>query len=132
MILADSNVMIDYFRSRDSELAKQIDSMPIALCGTVRAELLHGARSNEEIDDFLAAFKTFENLINDDYDWEGTGFLLQTLRTNGIQVPLADALIAFTAIKYDIPLWTRDNHFKFIQGFYPELKLYEPPQAPAT
>ena len=125
MILADSNVLIDYFRSRDSELAKKIDSMPIALCGIVRAELLHGARNDEEIDDFLASFKTFENLINDDYDWDGTGVLLQTLRTNGIQVPLADALIAFTAIKYDIPLWTRDNHFKFIQGFYPELKLYE-------
>ena len=125
MILADSNVLIDYFRSRDSELAKKIDSMPIALCGIVRAELLHGARNDEEIDDFLASFKTFENLINDDYDWDGTGVLLQTLRTNGIHVPLADALIAFTAIKYDIPLWTRDNHFKFIQGFYPELKLYE-------
>ncbi|MBQ7158273.1 MAG: PIN domain-containing protein [Treponema sp.] len=125
MILIDTNVMIDYFHSRESELAAKIDSLPIALCGVVRTEIIHGARSDEEIDNYLKAFKTFDNLANDDYDWEGTGFVLQTLRSNGIQIPLADALIAFTAMKYDIPLWTRDNHFKFVQGYYPELKLYE-------
>lgn len=125
MILADTNILIDYFHSRDSELALKIDSLPIALCGVVCAEIIHGARSDEEVDNFLRAFKTFENLMNDDYDWEGTGFLLRTLRSNGIYIPLADALIAFTAMKYDVPLWTRDKHFLFIQGYFPELKLYK-------
>ena len=59
-------------------------------------------------------------------DWEGAGFILQTMRSNGFQVPFADAVIAFIAMKYDIPLWTRDTHFLLIQGYYPELKLYEP------
>ena len=125
MVLADSNIMIDYFRSRDSDLAKKIDTMDIGLCGTVRAEVIHGARSDYEIDNYLEAFKTFDFLINDDYDWEGTGFILQTLRANGVAVPFADALIAFTAMKYDIPLWTRDTHFLLIQAYYPELKLYD-------
>lgn len=125
MILADTNIMIDYFHSRESALAAKIDSLQIALCGIVRTEIIHGAHSDEEVDDYLSAFKTFDNLIADDYDWEGAGFLLQTLRSHGVQIPLADAFIAFTAIKYDIPLWTRDSHFKFIQGYYPELKLYE-------
>ena len=125
MILADTNVMVDYFRSRESELAKKIDSMQVALCGAVRAELLHGARDDAEIDGFLEAFKTFESLVNDDYDWDGCGMLLNTLRSYGIHVPTIDAMIAFTAMKYDIPLWTRDKHFKFILGLYPELKLYE-------
>lgn len=125
MVLLDSNVLIDYFRSRESDLAKKIDSMEVALCGPVRTELLQGARSEDETDEYLKAFGTFDNLPNDEYDWEGTGFLLQTLRQNGLRVPLADALIAFTAMKYDVPLWTRDQHFKFIQGLYPELSLYE-------
>ena len=124
MILADTNIMIDYFNSRESALAKKIDTMPIALCGVVRTEILHGAK-DEEINDYIRAFSTFDNLITDDYDWDGTGLLLQTLRTNGLQVPLADAFIAFTAMKYDIPLWTRDNHFKYIMSYYPELKIYE-------
>lgn len=125
MILADSNIMIDYFRSRTSELAKKIDSLSVAICGTVRAEILHGARDNAEIDGMLSAFATFDNLPNDDYDWDGVGFMLQTLREHGYRVPLPDAVIAFTAIKYDIPLWTNDRHFKTLQAFYPELKLYE-------
>ena len=125
MILADSNIMIDYFRSRTSELAKKIDSLSVAICGTVRAEILHGARDNAEIDDMLSAFTTFDNLPNDDYDWDGVGFMLQSLRSHGYRVPLPDAVIAFTAIKYDIPLWTNDRHFKTLQAFYPELKLYE-------
>ena len=125
MVLADSNIMIDYFRSRDSDLAKKIDTMDIGLCGAVRAEVIHGARSDYEIDNYLEAFKTFDYLINDDYDWEGTGFILQTLRSNGVAVPFVDALIAFTAMKYDIPLWTRDTHFLLIQAYYPELKLYD-------
>ena len=37
MILADTNVMVDCFRSRESELAKKIDSMQVALCGTAAA-----------------------------------------------------------------------------------------------
>ena len=60
MILADTNIMIDYFHSRESELAGKIDTMPIALCGVVRTEILHGARSEEEIDDYLKDFKTFD------------------------------------------------------------------------
>ena len=84
MVLADSNIMIDYFRSRDSDLAKKIDTMDIGLCGAVRAEVIHGARSDYEIDNYLEAFKTFDYLINDDYDWEGTGFILAVaLGSNG-------------------------------------------------
>ena len=78
MVLADSNIMIEYFRSRDSELARKIDTMDIALCGVVRAEIIHGARTEQEIDNYLKAFNTFEKPANDDHDWEGAGIILQT------------------------------------------------------
>ena len=124
MILADSNILIDYYRDRNSELAAQVDSLPIALCGIVKSEVLHGARTNQEIDDMLASFQTFELLTTDEYDFEGVGLMLQNLRAGGIQVPLADAMIAFCAVKYDVKLWTRDKHFRQIQLLYPELELY--------
>ena len=41
MILIDSNILIDYYRNRKSELAKKIDSMKIAICGVVKSEVLH-------------------------------------------------------------------------------------------
>nr|WP_318660700.1 PIN domain-containing protein [uncultured Treponema sp.] len=126
MILADSNILIDYYRNRESDLAKKIDSLPIAICGVVKSELLHGARTNQEIDEILESFLTFELLPTDEYDFEGAGFMLQTLRENGITLPLADVMIAFCAMKYDVPLWTRDGHFRLIQGLYPELAFYYP------
>ncbi|MBR1614641.1 MAG: hypothetical protein IJ673_04090 [Treponema sp.] len=46
MILADTNIMVDYFRSRNSDLAVKVDSLSIALCGPARAEILQGARTN--------------------------------------------------------------------------------------
>ena len=58
--------------------ARKIDTMDIVLCGVVRAEIIHGARTDQEIDNYLEAFNTFEKPMNDDYDWEGAGFILQT------------------------------------------------------
>lgn len=123
MILFDANVLVDYWRQPEKLLELKITPDKFALCGAVRAELLHGARDDEEIDKMLAFFQGFKNLVND--DWDGCGMLLNTLRSNGIHVPLVDAMIAFVAMKYDVPLWTRDKHFNFIRGLYPELKLYE-------
>lgn len=125
MILVDSSILIDYYRDRNSELAQQIDSLPISLCGSVKTEVLHGAKDDDEIDLILHSFSTFDLLVTDEYDYEYTGLLLQTLRKQGIQLPMTDALIAYTAIKYDVPLWTKDKHFKYIQAIYPELKLFE-------
>ena len=124
MILVDSNILIDYYRERDSELAKKIDSMDIAICGVVKSELLHGARTNTEVDNILASFSTFNLLYTDEYDFEGVGLILKTLRENGVTVPVTDAMIAFCAMKYDLPVWTQDGHFRLIQGLYPELALY--------
>ena len=124
-ILADTNIMVEYFRSRDSELAKKIDAMPVAVCGVVKAEIYHGAKDDAEIDNMLEAFGTFGHLPNDDYDVDGVGFMLQTLRKNGYTIPFSDAMIAFTAIKYDVPLWTHDKHFEILRAFYPELTLYK-------
>ncbi|MBP5442782.1 MAG: PIN domain-containing protein [Treponema sp.] len=126
MILFDSNVLIDYWRKPKELLKLNITPDKFAICGVVKSELLHGARTNEEIDDILHFFHSFNLLHTDEYDFEGVGFMLQTLRENGVSVPFADVMIAFCAMKYDALLWTRDGHFRLIQGLYPELGFYFP------
>ena len=126
MILFDSNVLIDYWRKPKELLKLNITPDKFAICGVVKSELLHGARTNEGIDDILHFFHSFNLLHTDEYDFEGVGFMLQTLRENGVSVPLADVMIAFCAMKYDALLWTRDGHFRLIQGLYPELGFYFP------
>lgn len=126
MILFDTNVLIDFWRKPQELLELDITPDKFSICGVVKAELLHGARSDEEIDDILHFFNSFNLLTVDEYDFEGIGLMLQNLRANGVSVPFADVMIAFSAIKYDVPLWTRDGHFRLIQGLYPELAFYNP------
>ena len=44
MILVDSSVIIDYTRGKDPKLQALLLGLPVAVCGVVRAEVLHGAR----------------------------------------------------------------------------------------
>ena len=125
MILVDTNVLIDYFRGSDPDFKKKFDSLQIGICGIVKTELLHGARTDDEADNMIKTFTSFELITIDEYDWEFAGLMLQTFRSQGISIPVTDALIAYIGIKYDIPVWTNDKHFKYMQAIYPELRLYE-------
>lgn len=125
MILVDTNIFIDYFRGQDISLNKNFDSLEIGICGIVKSELLHGALTDDEADNMIKAFTSFELVTIDEYDWEFVGLMLQTIRRQGFSLPVTDVLIAYLGIKYDIPVWTKDHHFKVVQSIYPELKLYE-------
>lgn len=125
MILVDTNIFIDYFRGQDISLNKNFDSLEIGICGIVKSELLHGALTDDEADNMIKAFTSFELITIDEYDWEFAGLMLQTIRRQGFSLPVTDVLIAYLGIKYDIPVWTKDHHFKVVQSIYPELKLYE-------
>jgi hypothetical protein len=34
-------------------------------------------------------------------------------------------VIAATALHYDLPLWTRDGHFAWVQAEFPDLSLFD-------
>lgn len=125
MILPDTNILIDFWRNPEKMQNVNINPNDFAISGPIKTELLQGAKDDDDFDAILHFFEGFRLLITDEYDYEYTGLLLQTLRKQGIQLPMTDALIAYTAIKYDVPLWTKDKHFKYIQAIYPELKLFE-------
>lgn len=125
MILLDSNILIDYWRKPEELLKLNISKDKHSICGVVKSELLHGAKDDEEADRMLGFFQSFNLITVDEYDWEFSGMMLQNFRQEGYSIPVTDALIAYLGIKYDIPVWTKDHHFKLIQAVYPELKLYE-------
>lgn len=126
MILCDTSILIDYWRNPKDLIKLNISKNSHSICGIVKTELLHGAKNDEEIDRMIGFFQSFNLISIDEYDWEFAGIILQTIRSQGLSIPVTDALIAYLGIKYDIPVWTKDHHFKLIQGYYPELKLYEP------
>ena len=123
-ILADTNIFVKFWKTNAGEIGEVFAQEEIVICGPVRAELMHGARTDKEMKRILNMLDIFEELAMNEKDWMKVGKNLYRLRINGVNLPFADAVIASVALKYDIPLWTNDRHFTHIQGVIPELKLY--------
>ena len=124
MILADTNIFIDFWNSADDKIASIFEKEDVAICGFVRAELLHGAVYKKNFDSITNILGAFEELNLTVEDWQQLGDNLYKLRKKGVQVPFPDAIIATIALKNDIPIWTGDQHFKLIQKVFSKLKLY--------
>ena len=127
MILADTNIFIDFWNNPTEDLKNVFIKEDIAVCGVVRAELLHGAVSAKDfanITTMLEAFDEFNLAIS---DWQILGDNLYNLRKKGISIPFSDAIIATIALKHGIPIWTGDRHFLLIQSVLIGLNIYQTP-----
>lgn len=127
ILLADTNIIIDYWKPASKDVyetqGKIFDSNDIIIPGIVRAELLHGSRSEKnqrEMHDSMAEFDTL-NLEGD--DWEALGDQLYEYRTHGVTVPMSDAIITCIALTYGIPVWSKDGHFDLMKNVIPELQV---------
>ncbi len=125
MILADSNIIIDFWRSPDEAAARIFSTEDVAICGVIKAELLHGARNDQDYNRVLLALSDFPNIDMREQDWDSLGRYLFVLRTHGITVPFQDAIIAVLAISNQASIWTNDKHFLLMKSVLPELKLYQ-------
>jgi predicted nucleic acid-binding protein len=62
VILADTTVIVDFLRGKDAKLQGLITSLPIAICGAVRAEVLCGARDAAHRTKLLGQLARFHHL----------------------------------------------------------------------
>ncbi|HPD29171.1 MAG TPA: hypothetical protein PLL20_04195 [Phycisphaerae bacterium] len=70
----------------------------------------------------------FVRLPIDEKVWNDLGRILRTLRSRGLAVPFADALIATVAMGGGLLLWTYDAHFVVIASALPDLRLFDGPR----
>lgn len=130
MILVDSGVIgviIDFLRTKDPKLDALLRSLPVAVCGVTRAEILHGSRSGADRQRLLVFLSAFQQVPILDSWWDVVGDNLAALRASGITVPFPDAVIATVGIESDIEIWARDAHFPAMQKVLPRLKLFQEP-----
>ena len=123
-IIADSNIFIDFWKKPDQQLIDTFSSEDVVICGVIRAELMHGAKSETDLARISNLLDGFEILAFEETDWNSLGNTLYALRTHGLTAPFQDAIIALLAVKNNIPVWTRDAHFSHIQKVLTNLKLY--------
>jgi len=95
MILVDTSILIGAIRAADpSKIIDLLRRHGGAACGVVRAELLHGARSQAERQKALAMLSTLGTLQTLETIWDQVGDNPSGLRGRGVTVPLPNALIA--------------------------------------
>jgi hypothetical protein len=117
-VLVDTSGWIDFFRHSTSESGDSIKALiendSAYLTGVIKAELLHGARGNKDVEQLNVLFNTVPCLAVAEDDWVTTGRLLHQLRGKGITVPLTDALIAVIASRHKMNVLTYDKHFQYL------------------
>mgnify|MGYP004663495579 FL=1 len=126
MILADTNVIIDFWDNPNDGYARIFEDNEIATCGVIKTELLRGSNSEKQFSQIEEALNDFTYFSFSEKDWISLSKLFITLKKNGLAVPFQDAMIAYLAIKHDCEVWTNDKHFKLMQVVLPSLRLFRP------
>ncbi len=124
MILLDTSVLIEFLRSPTEATLGMFKEYAAAICGVTRAEVLAGARDSAHLSRIGESLDGLEHVVIAEDFWDVLGKNLSLLRTAGVTIPLADAMIGSLAIENDLELWTYDSHFERMQKVLPELRLF--------
>ena len=131
MILVDTSVLIDKLRKVENDKTILLDRLnnaktPFGISLFTFHEILQGAKSETEfikLYDYFSTQKIF-SLPNNEEAYAESAKLCFNLRRQGLTLRnTIDALIAYTAIYYDLPLLHNDRDFDFIAEKTPELKV---------
>ena len=117
-ILIDTCAWVAFLRSGQGALAARValalSDDTAMLCGVTVTELLQGAKGTKEKRQLDFLFANVPCVPAEPSDWVTAGNMLQALRTQGIVLPLTDALIATIAKRKSVPVLTIDVHFQHL------------------
>ena len=119
MTLIDTSAWIEFFRPKGDPRIKALvrDLMAIkeaAYTCPVAFELLTGARK-EELDDLRTGLDLASRIVLRPEHWDLAGSSNAALRTQGINLPASDLLIATVAAADGASLLAKDAHFELLR-----------------
>jgi predicted nucleic acid-binding protein len=120
-VLCDTCVLIDFVNGRSEQITElKANAIQLFINPVIELELLQGARNNAEL---LRLEKIIAMFYNVEMSVEVVDVARQLIKLYSLShgLRLADALIAATALVYDLDLLTHNvKDFRFI----PELRLH--------
>jgi predicted nucleic acid-binding protein len=129
-ILPDTSIWITFFNSPESAISQKlyslIDEDLIVICPPIYQEILQGTKDQKSFQLLSEKLSTLTRLNADPYEAAvGAAQIYSSLRQKGITIRKShDCLIAWYAIKYNIPIWHQDKHFEMIAS-HGKLKIFE-------
>ena len=117
MVLVDTSVWIDFFRSKETPQVEKLKlaistNQDIAICGVILTEVLQGIRNNKEHDLVEEIFESLMYLEMEKEIYLDASNIYRTLRKEGITIrkPI-DCMITAVALHNNIPLLHNDKDF---------------------
>jgi len=117
-ILCDTDVIIEYLKGNKitKEIFDKLEKSTIALSAITLMELYYGSLNKRELNKIKKALSEFNILpLNGEITEIAINLIEKYSKSHGLKIP--DALIASTAIYYDLSLWTYNiKDFRFIEN----------------
>ncbi len=126
-ILPDSSWYISEARAgRDPllELAIHAEVRDVAVCGVVIAEVGRGLRHRQTLQRYRQVWANMVHVEATRDLWQQVTELAWHLDRRGTVLPLADIIIATSALQIDAVLLTRDRHFAVVPGLVMTDRVY--------
>ncbi|GAB6163497.1 type II toxin-antitoxin system VapC family toxin [Desulfothermus naphthae] len=124
-ILCDTDVIIEYLKGNETtkNILNNLENADIAVSAITLMELYYGALNKRELNKIKKALSEFSILpLNEEITEIAINLIEKYSKSHTLKIP--DALIASTAICYDISLWTYNiRDFRFIE----DLSLFKIP-----
>ena len=127
MLLADTSILIAQFRNFDSKRATLFAAQPVGLCRPVLAEFFAGARTPKHQPACQVILACLTPVVTPEAVWDLAGRNQALLASNGLNVPLMDAIIASVAIVTGLELWAYVAHFTTMATLLTGLRLFREP-----
>lgn len=118
-ILLDTNVIIAFFAG-EKTVTQHFAKAEVLVSSTVLGELYYGAHKSAHTAANLSRINQFAAAVNvlgcDEVTAQHYGQVKDRLRMKGRPIPENDIWIAAVAQQYGLPLATRDEHFREVDG----------------
>ena len=116
----DTNIIIAFFKEDGAVLEHVKASDELFVPAVVLGELRYGARKSAQIQANLERIRSFEAVASilpvNATTAEHYGIIKEALRTKGRPLPENDIWIAAVAVQHGLPVVSRDEHFREVEG----------------
>jgi predicted nucleic acid-binding protein len=116
-ILPDTSIWITFFNNPQSSIAEKLYSLieedRITICPPIYQEILQGTKNQKSFQTLSEKLSSLARVKADPYiAAEGAAQIYSSLRQKGVTIRKSnDCLIAWYAIKHNVPIWHQDRDF---------------------